>query len=365
MSLRNNPTLKKIAKRLRPKNEKMVQQQLSKLCYQSKLLSSFYYFLFDRSFGREYQAVLAGKVKHLKEAEKMKANYFLLVRNTHRIEKGLLMRPKRNVFAKDYIGETIDSFEGVWNNHPDRSNPQLKWFKDVLAEYFASASTDADIAKVADRFNRIIGREQENATATNDGKSIPYYRLDQDKSNITYDDLFKLSRQRRSVRWFLDKPVPRELVDKAILVANQAPSACNRQPFEFRIFDDPSLVKEVAKFPMGTKGYEHSIQTMVVIVGNLDAYYDERDRHVIYIDASLASMSLMLALETLGLSSCAINWPDLEPREKKMARFLSLKKYQRPIMCLGIGYPDPEGMVAYSEKRPLHQIRSYNLKENN
>jgi nitroreductase len=101
---------------------------------------------------------------------------------------------------------------------------------------------------------------------------------------------------------------------------------------------------------------------MVVIVGNLDAYYDERDRHVIYIDASLAAMSLMLALETLGLSSCAINWPDLEAREKKMERFLSLNKYQRPVMCLGIGYPDPEGMVAFSEKRPLHQIRTYNTK---
>ncbi len=114
-------------------------------------------------------------------------------------------------------------------------------------------------------------------------------------------------------------------------------------------------------YPMGTQGYSHSIRVLIVIVGNLDAYFDERDRHVIYIDASLATMSLMLALETLGLSSCSINWPDVEKLEQKMETFLELKKYQRPIMCLSVGYADPEGMVAYSEKRPLDQIRKYNL----
>lgn len=72
-------------------------------------------------------------------------------------------------------------------------------------------------------------------------------------------------------------------------------------------------------------------------------------------------MSLMLALETLGLSSCPINWPDIEMREKKMDKFLKLEPYQRPIMCMGIGYPDPEGMIAYSEKKQLDHIRSYNL----
>ncbi len=52
---------------------------------------------------------------------------------------------------------------------------------------------------------------------------------------------------------------------------------------------------------------------------------------------------------------------DIEEREVKMEKFLMLKKFQRPIMCLGVGYPDPEGMVAYSEKRSLEQIRKYNL----
>ncbi len=110
--------------------KQIVDKELPELAYRSRILSNLYYILFNKSFAREHQATLSGKVKHIRETEKLKENYFMLIRNTHRIEKALLMRPRRDVFAKEYIKETIDSFEGVWNNHEDRSNPQLKWFHD-------------------------------------------------------------------------------------------------------------------------------------------------------------------------------------------------------------------------------------------
>ena len=28
-------------------------------------------------------------------------------------------------------------------------------------------------------------------------------------------------------------------------------------------------------------------------------------------------------------------------------------------MCISFGYPDPDGMVPYSEKRPLERLRRY------
>jgi nitroreductase len=236
----------------------------------------------------------------------------------------------------------------------------MKWFYDVLSAYFESAGEDPFIAAFHSRFKtKVKGPESEQALSAH-YKSIPYLRLESERSTIAYDEFLRLAKQRRSVRWFLDKKVDRSLIDKAILIANQSPSACNRQPYEFRIFDDKAVVDQLVELPMGTKGYGHSIPVFIVLIGNLDAYFDERDRHVIYIDASLAAMSFMLALETMGLSSCAINWPDVEHRERKMEEALKLKPYQRTLMCMGVGYPDLEGMVAFSEKRPLDQIRTYN-----
>ena len=71
-------------------------------------------------------------------------------------------------------------------------------------------------------------------------------------------------------------------------------------------------------------------------------------------------MSFMLALETLGLSSCSINWPDIEDKEIIMEKHLNLNKYQRPLMCMAVGYPDMEGKVAFSQKRSINNIRRYN-----
>jgi nitroreductase len=349
--------LNRITKKLRYYRKQFVVSYLPKFCVRSGFLSSMYYCFFNPAFRREHRATLAGIIKHLDESKRLKANYFLLVRNTHRIEKGLLMKPKRDVFAKDFIRETIDSFENIWLQARE-DHLQIKWFHDVLTEYFKSASVDEFVNQQYLRFQAVI--KNNGVVFQETGNLIPYHRQDNDRSKITYEEFFKLTKQRRSVRWFLDKPVPRDLIDMAILAANQSPSACNRQPFSFRIIDEQDRVRAGVNLPMGTAGYGHTIPVFIVIVGNLDAYFDERDRHIIYIDASLAAMAMMFALETLGLSSCSINWPDIESREKSMERFLKLEKHQRPIMCMGVGYHDPEGMVAFSQKRSLAELAIYN-----
>jgi nitroreductase len=71
-------------------------------------------------------------------------------------------------------------------------------------------------------------------------------------------------------------------------------------------------------------------------------------------------MNFMLALETLGLASCPINWPDVESREREMEEALGLEPDERPVMLLAVGHPDPEGLVAYSQKKKLSRMRSYN-----
>lgn len=339
---------------------RFINEILPEYCSASRFTSLIYYSVFSRSFLRELQAVLAGKHKHIKDSKQLKSNYFLLTRCVHRLEKGLLMRPRKEIFGKSYIEETVDSYIGIMkkNSGNELSNPQLLWFDDVLHTYFSAVGSDSYIERQKKRF--VSFRKKHPLPNSNGAKRVPYHKVAASDPPVSFDDLYELSLQRRSVRWFRDQKVPRRLIDKALSVAVQAPSACNRQPFEYRIFDEPELVNKIINIPMGTRGYAHNVPVVAVSVGNLDAYFDERDRHLIYIDASLANMLFMLTLETLGLSSCPINWPDIEAREHKMEEILDLKLYQRPIMLMAIGYPDEEGKVAYSEKRPVEMIRSYN-----
>jgi hypothetical protein len=55
-----------------------------------------------------------------------------------------------------------------------------------------------------------------------------------------------------------------------------------------------------------------------------------------------------------------INWPDFEPLERKMAKTLGLEPHERVIMLMAVGYADPTGMVAYSQKKDLDVLRSFN-----
>ncbi len=176
---------------------------------------------------------------------------------------------------------------------------------------------------------------------------------------VKIDDLEALATGRRSVRWFTSESVSRDLVDRAIQIGAESPTACNRQPYRFEIFDDPISTAKVAAIPMGTDGYEHQIPGLIVIVGNLAAFFDQRDRHLIYIDGCLAAMGVVYGLEAQGVNSCCINWPDLPDREAEMRTLLGLKRYERVVMLIAYGYADPDALVPFSAKRLVDEIRRY------
>ncbi len=307
-------------------------------------------------FNREQWAVLAGRRAYYRNLNDARPSHVELRRNVHRLEKGILMRPRRDVFAREYIQETVEFYAAAVTRGagaPAIDEGELRWAHDVLAEYFSMIpSADPVIDRARDQFVALPEFESDGAAKPYEHGSIP-------SSGVTYDQFLALATQRRSVRWFLDKPVDRELIDHAITAARQAPSACNRLPYEFLVFDDPAQVRTVSAIPFGAAGYNHQIPTIVVVKGRLDSYFSPRDRHVPYIDASLAAMSFMFALETLGLSSSVINWPDFEPLERRMAKTLRLAPHERVIMLIAVGHADPTALVARSEKKSLDVLRRY------
>lgn len=312
----------------------------------TKITSSVYYFFLNRSFMREQQSVLQGRVKYNQSLSKIEDSCVLLRRNIHRLEKGLIMQPRRNVFGKAFIGETVDAFVLAVKQNALKES-EGSWFNDVLNKYFDVVSSESEIDAAKIKYERIC---QENEILSQN-KSVPYYYKDIKKTDISFEQLEVLFKQRRSVRWYKDKRVDLNLINKAVDIATQAPSACNRQPFKFHIVMNKDKVQKVADCAMGTVGFSHNLQTIIAIVGDLSAYPAERDRHVIYIDGSLVTMQLMLALETLGLSTCAINWPDIEVREQQLDSLLNLDKYERTIMLLAVGYADPQGGIPFSQKK--------------
>lgn len=328
------------------------------LVARNKVVAAFYYAFYNHEMLREMQSVSAGILRYRADNASDTASDYLLRRNTHRLEKGLIMRPRRAVFALDFIGETVEAFVRANRTSCGTSTEEMIWAADVLTDYFDAVDGGNPVVARADRmFKEVSALVSEPARSR---RSVPYARDLSVPPPVDFDAFLALVRRRRSVRWFEQRKVDRVLVDSALTAAAQSPSACNRQPFHFRIFDESAAVQEVISIPMGTKGFSENVPAVAVIVGQLRAYPFERDRHVIYIDGALAAMTFMLSLETLGIASCPINWPDQEPHESRMKKRLGLADDERVIMLIAFGWPDPEGKVPFSTKRSVGDLRTFN-----
>lgn len=316
-----------------------------------------YFALVSGGFRRERRAVAAGQAAHAASLSQ-DGQRFVVRRNTHMLEKGLIMRPRRGTFATAYIEETVQAFSACLDApSAPLSDGERDWVVEVLDQYTEATADSKDPA--VQRAHGAIAQLDLARRTVPPGVAGPQTVVT-DEPPVAWEDLLALAERRKSVRWFTDRPVDREIVDRAVAIGAEGPSACNRQPFYFRIFDDPELVQQVAAIPGGTKGYAHSIRHVMVIVGDLSAFFDERDRHLIYIDGCLAAMGVILGLEAQGVSTCCINWPDVASTEAKMKRLLGLEDHERPVMLVAYGYADPEGQAPFSARRGLDALRRYN-----
>lgn len=317
---------------------------LSHLLKNNIFLIKIYYLIFSKTFNREMNSIINGISEYKNNLTEIQESSYLLRRNIHRIEKGLIMVPRREIFAEAYIEETVNIFNKAFK-FKEFNKEEIKWASDVLIEYFDKVSNSEKI----DRARIVFYNSPKNSCSEN--KFIPYKKNLLNKNKLKFNDLKELILNRNSIRWYKNMKVSNEIVQKAIDIASSSPSACNRQPYSFYVSQNAKKAAEIAKLAGGTGGWYQNIPCTIVVVGDLSAYPREKDRHIIYIDSSLATMQLILTFEALGLSSCCINWPEDEERDLKMSKLLSLKPFERPVMLLSVGYGLDSGGIPFSQKK--------------
>jgi nitroreductase len=304
--------------------------------------------------------LLVGELRDVRRARKqfhlnsrMGTQVYYLRRRIHMLEKGLSMRPRRDTFAASYIGEVIEMFQSAQANG-DVSGAESAWARDVLNSYFEATaqSTNPSILHARATWSSLPA-----SGGTPPGQAVPQPVGDV-LSDIPMSELLRLGRGRKSVRWFLSDPVPVGVVDDASALAQSAPTACNRQPYRFIIVDEPELARAVGGCAGGTAGYLHNIQNIAVVVGDLSAFAHYRDRHVIYVDASMAAMNFILGLQAQGVGSCCINWPDVPDRDRAIRKILNLESHERVVMLIAYGYADPTGLAPHSQRKSLQSTVS-------
>jgi len=170
---------------------------------------------------------------------------------------------------------------------------------------------------------------------------------------------------RRAIRKYTEQQVNPQDLDTILKCAIYAPSALNKQPWEIRVVQNPSILKEIndrfLKYAQGKEfqgsaaryrepGFSifHSAPTLIVIAGDKSSPYAK-------LDVGLAMQNILLSADALGLGTCPLGSlvPVLNlPENMDLLTLLNIPEDYEATINVALGYPaeSPTPPIRYSDK---------------
>jgi len=156
-------------------------------------------------------------------------------------------------------------------------------------------------------------------------------------------------RTRRSVRKFTGKKIPKDVINKLLEAAMNAPSAGNQQPWHFVVIEDKNILEEVPNVSLYAPMAKEAAAA-IVICG--DPTLEKYPGFWVQ-DCSAATQNILLAAHALGLGAV---WSGIYPLEDRVSGFRKLLGIPEKIVPLSIvimGYPEeiPKPAIRFKQDR--------------
>jgi nitroreductase len=169
-------------------------------------------------------------------------------------------------------------------------------------------------------------------------------------------DAFESIQIRRSIRSYLPKEIPDDVLLRILEAGRLAPSASNRMPWKFVVVKDPNKRKLIAE--SGTYG-RFIVESPVVIVGCGDKKTSPK---WFAVDTAIALENMVIAATGEGIGSCWIGSFD----EKTVKDLLKIPDEFTVVALLSMGYPkEPRDLRSAAKKliRPKKKLEEVSCSE--
>lgn len=269
-----------------------------------------------------------------------------IISTYHVIEKGLTMPERRLGFGKDKVLELTELCE-EYARHYGKQDEQLLIAVGVLKEYRDLHLKEKFVLddRVGDALNRIIGRFDKVP-------QIEQNFFTREKYFIHLQDAFDVfSFSRHSLRHYSGK-VELEDLKKAIRLAGNAPSACNRQSTRVKIIANKEKVTAVLGIQNGNRGFGYLADKLIVLTSSISAW-SVRSRNGLYIDGGIFAMNLLYALHFYQIGACALNCYLTPKQNRRMRKILDLPPFEDIVLLIAVGgVPDSFAVTASHRSHP-------------
>ncbi len=210
---------------------------------------------------------------------------------------------------------------------------------------------------------------------------IPYQaqQFSLEESIQRSEEYYQYLDQRRSVRDFSDKPVPKELIETLIKTASTAPSGAHKQPWTFCAVANPNIKSEIRKAaekeeyisyhgrmseewledlkPIGTDWNKPFLEIAPWLIILFKKAYDienEEKHKNYYVNESvgIAAGFLISAIHEAGLVTLTHTPSPMNFLQK----ILNRPENERAFLLLPVGYPMNEAEVPNLQRKPLEKV---------
>ncbi len=146
----------------------------------------------------------------------------------------------------------------------------------------------------------------------------------------------KVIQTRRSLRRYdPDRPIPEDTLQRILEAGRIAPSASNKQPWEFLVVKSEEMRQKLSS--CYDRDWLKNAPVILVILGNREeAWVRDNDGHnSIEVDLTIAMDHIILAAANEGVGSCWI----LAYNYKQLKEVLNLEGHQYVSCITPLGYP--------------------------
>lgn len=298
-------------------------------------------------------------LKYLRMYKNSKCSYieYNILLLVHSIEKGLSLKEVRYGFGKAKIYHLLR----LINLYNDRGyNIDNYAFKEAIAVL------DSYI-KFHKNKNYKIDNEIKDKITSLKSKFISVYENNIDMAGIkTYlaeelkqDKMFdfdKFISTRHSIRNFNTDDVSEEIIDKALEMAQKAPSACNRQPNKVYYSLSPEINSKIDDIIPGNQGFFGHVNKYLIVTCNMEAF-GSLEINQWYINGGIYSTYLLLALHSMGIGTCVFQWASIRDNDKNLKKLANIPDNEQIILVIGIGkYPD-EINVPIAARKDKNEVK--------
>ncbi len=158
-------------------------------------------------------------------------------------------------------------------------------------------------------------------------------------------------RTRRNVRLYEERPIPAADLDRIVEAGWRAPSASNRQPWDFVVVTDRARLQELSTVWQGAGHVARSAATVVLVLRDPD---EERYVTIDQFDLGQATMAMELAAVDLGIGSGHSAIGD----QAAARRILGVPDGHFVAYMLALGYPADRALkpIDRPDRRPFDEV---------